>query len=781
MSRYHRFPTDSILDRAIDIHTRSVSNGISESGWNNPTRTVTFSDEEKDEERARSNSHGHKRDIEDTPTRPDRRGHYRSDKHVTVDFVDTLSKQNSKEHNTHKFDRVYTGGLVIRRGQHFDVILRFNKKFDPAATTVRFVFTTSENPRPGNGTHVDFILGKELKRNDWSAVIAEKQSKTEYMITISTPANCIVSNWQLVVETISATEGQPVTSVYVHPTLTFILFNPWCKDDDVYFENTSLLKEYVLNDSGAIFHGNYKQIGAKPWFFGQFEDGILEICLWCVQKGFNNNISKSMADPVRVSRAISQIVNSNDDNGILTGKWDSDYVDGIAPLKWNGSVRILKQHVNTKKAVKYGQCFTFSGVVTTICRALGLPCRNVTNFSSAHDSDGTVTIDVYWDLERKENVEGIGKSDSVWNFHCWNDVWMRRNDLPFGNNGWQVIDATPQERSTGMYQCGPMSVAAIKTGNCELLYDGPFVFAEVNADKVNWGRDGGQWFILSLDKSAIGQNISTKVPDGKPVRPHLTDTSVIRQDITDEYKYKDESERERLAVISASRSAVVKRPVYNIGYQDVIFGGFEHRDYILIGKDFKVSLTFRNIGDQMRTLKGKIVCETVSYIGVKQDVVKEYSFSTQLAPRTEGESSLEVKCLDYLPKISEQMAMKVSAVVQVEETGHIQAFQDDFRLRKPDIQVEVLDNNMRVGHPFKCRLSFVNPLPARLANCVLTVEGPGLDAEEQFNLSNIGSHQEWAAILELTPKKPGRRQISVSLDTHQIHDISGVEEIKVYP
>ncbi|VDI37121.1 transglutaminase 1 [Mytilus galloprovincialis] len=709
MSRYHRFPTDSILDRAIDIHTRSVSNGISESGWNNPTRTVTFSDEEKDEERARSNSHGHKRDIEDTPTRPDRRGHYRSNKHVTVDFVDTLSKQNSKEHNTHKFDRVYTG----------------------------------ENPRPGNGTHVDFILGKELKRNDWSAVIAEKQSKTEYMITISTPANCIVSNWQLVVETISATEGQPVTSVYVHPTLTFILFNPWCKDDDVYFDNNSLLKEYVLNDSGAIFHGNYKQIGAKPWFFGQ--------------------------------------VNSNDDNGILTGKWDSDYVDGIAPLKWNGSVRILKQHVNTKKAVKYGQCFTFSGVVTTICRALGIPCRNVTNFASAHDSDGTVTIDVYWDLERKENVEGIGKSDSVWNFHCWNDVWMRRNDLPFGNNGWQVIDATPQERSTGMYQCGPMSVAAIKSGNCELLYDGPFVFAEVNADKVNWGRDGGQWFILSLDKSAIGQNISTKVPDGKPVRPHLTDTSVIRQDITDEYKYKDESERERLAVISASRSAVVKRPVYNIGYQDVIFGGFEHRDYILIGKDFKVSLTFRNIGDQMRTLKGKIVCETVSYIGVKQDVVKEYSFSTQLAPRTEGESSLEVKFLDYLPKISEQMAMKVSAVVQVEETGHIQAFQDDFRLRKPDIQVEVLDNNMRVGHPFKCRLSFVNPLPARLANCVLTVEGPGLDAEEQFNLSNIGSHQEWAAILELTPKKPGRRQISVSLDTHQIHDISGVEEIKVYP
>jgi len=53
-----------------------------------------------------------------------------------------------------------------------------------------------------------------------------------------------------------------------------------------------------------------------------------------------------------------------------------------------------------------------------------------------------------------------------------------------------------------MYQCGPMSLAAIKSGNCEMLYDGPFVFAEVNADKVHWARDGGQWFVLSLDKSS---------------------------------------------------------------------------------------------------------------------------------------------------------------------------------------------------------------------------------------------------------------------------------------
>jgi len=34
----------------------------------------------------------------------------------------------------------------------------------------------------------------------------------------------------------------------------------------------------------------------------------------------------------------------------------------------------------------------------------------------------------------------------------WNEVWLERLDLnEKGFNGWQVIDATPQETSEGMY------------------------------------------------------------------------------------------------------------------------------------------------------------------------------------------------------------------------------------------------------------------------------------------------------------------------------------------
>lgn len=81
----------------------------------------------------------------------------------------------------------------------------------------------------------------------------------------------------------------------------------------------------------------------------------------------------------------------------------------------------------------------------------------------------------------------------------------------------------------GTYCCGPAPVKAVREGHTDVKYDVPFVYGEVNADKVTWlvMANGSKKNILS-DTNAVGQNISTKAVG-----------SNNRQDITEQYKHKE--------------------------------------------------------------------------------------------------------------------------------------------------------------------------------------------------------------------------------------------------
>ena len=54
----------------------------------------------------------------------------------------------------------------------------------------------------------------------------------------------------------------------------------------------------------------------------------------------------------------------------MSGRWSNDYPEGTTnPLDWTGSGPILEEFWTTKKTVKYGQCWVFSGLVTT-CKSM---------------------------------------------------------------------------------------------------------------------------------------------------------------------------------------------------------------------------------------------------------------------------------------------------------------------------------------------------------------------------------------------------------------------------
>ncbi|KAJ8298602.1 hypothetical protein KUTeg_022662 [Tegillarca granosa] len=72
-----------------------------------------------------------------------------------------------------------------------------------------------------------------------------------------------------------------------------------------------------------------------------------------------------MGNPVTVSKALSETISSQDEKGILAASWTSNHYNGVSPLRWVGSVGILKEFMNTKRPVKFAQCFVFAGVFTT--------------------------------------------------------------------------------------------------------------------------------------------------------------------------------------------------------------------------------------------------------------------------------------------------------------------------------------------------------------------------------------------------------------------------------
>ena len=53
-----------------------------------------------------------------------------------------------------------------------------------------------------------------------------------------------------------------------------------------------------------------------------------------------------------------------------------------------------------------------------------------------------------------------------------------------------------------------MPVSAVKTGNVQLGYDGSFIFAEVNADKIHWCQTEENTWRKVIEKSKYGQTLT---------------------------------------------------------------------------------------------------------------------------------------------------------------------------------------------------------------------------------------------------------------------------------
>ncbi|XP_019752380.1 protein-glutamine gamma-glutamyltransferase K-like isoform X1 [Hippocampus comes] len=682
---------------------------------------------------------------------------------LKVKSIDLMRSKTGAERLAHRTHLYQCDDFIIRRGQTFHMWLTLSRPFRPDADKLHLELKTGPLPTVSKGTHVIIPLVDELQDNRWQAAPVELDG-ARMKLSINSSASAPVGRYRLQVET-ECPSGRAI-SAHDPANDIYVLFNPWCDDDAVFMDAEDERQEYILNDVGRIYYGTQDQIAVRTWDYGQFDEGILAACLFVLEK--SGTPPSGWGDPVNVVRVVSGMINSRDDQGVVEGNWSGNYIQGTCPTVWSGSMEILTQyHKNNGTPVKYGQCWIFAGVVTTVLRCLGLPSRTVTNYSSAHDTDVSLTTDVYLD----EDLQPLAhlNSDSVWNFHVWNECWMARHDLPPGMGGWQALDATPQETSQGTFRCGPASLAAIRNGQVFLKHDAQFVFAEVNSDKIYWQRNpDGTFSKIHSEKKVVGHLISTKAVG-----------SDERSDITHLYKHPEGTEAERIAVETACRYGSKADAYSSPEVEDVLIEVTMDGDGPQMGRDAELTLTLRNSSAEQRHIILHSQVAIMYYTGVHKATVKTDHTNLELLPAEEKVLEWTLEYKDYKDQLVDQAALMLTLSGRVKETQQVLATQFSFRLRTPDLLLKPVGKAV-VGEKIAVEISFTNPLPQVLKSVMFHVEGLGLATARKIHYGDIGSRATVSLTEHLVPTLAGPRKLLASLHCQQLTQVHGVTDVAVH-
>ncbi|KAM4691828.1 protein-glutamine gamma-glutamyltransferase E-like [Rhinophrynus dorsalis] len=672
---------------------------------------------------------------------------------------------NRKAHNTASYISKF---LILRRGQGFDITLICNtivKAEDTLQFTARLVTSKGTSLLEYN-----FSDSTSLPANSWGAQRGENGS-TSITLTFSTPFDAVIGRYNLLVQT-------KESSTQIGEII--VLFNPWIRDDIVYMEDQAQRQEYVLTEFGLIYMGTPEDPIPVPWDYGQFQDRILDISLAALDSTLSferdaSNDVKKRNDPLYLCRVLSSIINSNDDNGVVIGNWSADYSGGTNPTAWTGSSKILKSWYPGKKPVKYGQCWVFAGVACTVSRALGLPCRVITNYLSAHDSNNNLTIESFYD----PSGEPVNKSDdSIWNFHCWNESWFRRTDLGESYSGWQVWDSTPQEMSGGIFQLGPTSKYAVKEGEVDKLYDTRFVFAEVNADVVNKiVQSDGSLSTGSVEIAAVGKRICTKAVGQKSMN-----------DITLEYKYGEGTPNEREIVnkarnFSNRRSRFVSLSAASVPTQVLqhvtdVCGEMMVSGKPKVGDDVTVNLTLKNVTSEKKKVTVNLNASAVVYTRAVRRHILTNSAAVLLGPNEVKQIPLQLTYAQYEKALTTDNMILVTCVCQVENCGYL-FVEANLALENPSLQLQAL-RPASLGQSVPVEVTFTNPLSNPVKNCVLTTEGSGLTKESvQRKCGALKPAEKISFTMDILPYMDGEKHLVFHFSCDKFNDIKGFLSIDV--
>nr|XP_057910901.1 transglutaminase 5, like isoform X2 [Doryrhamphus excisus]XP_057910902.1 transglutaminase 5, like isoform X2 [Doryrhamphus excisus] len=664
--------------------------------------------------------------------------------------------ENLERHRTDGFSG--SNALVVRRGELFRVSMQLKARpFDPRTDTLRIKIMLG---RLYVIMPVNFSAKFSLSR--WAAFMdSESLNPNNLSIFISAPSSASVGCYRFKL------------SVFTQDTMKvcavgkfILLCNPWCRGDAVYIPFEDQREEYTQNDSCLLFMGTSTNLVSRPWSLDQFEPDVLEACLNLLNVSPQHKHNRradylNRSNPVYISRVVSAMINCEDDRGVLKGNWSGDFSDGVHPSMWTGSGDILRGWAQSGyHPVKYGQCWVYAAVMCTVMRVLGIPCRIVTNFNSAHDTNGNLVIEEFYS-ETGQKLKST--KDSIWNFHVWVECWMTRQDLGGGMDGWQVLDPTPQERSRGVFCCGPAPTKAIKERRMDLFYDIPFVYAEVNADVHTLVMSQGRVVSRSVDTDRVGPLICTKAVG----LPRL-------QNITRDYKHI----KSLTSTVSSNRSSTSETSTLRRGTKRM--AAFLTLDKTPVaGATLLFTLKVINRQSVAKMIKVHLNAQTKEYNHSPSETFWEAHCKIQLAP-------LEVKVLkqqilppQYEDLVGDDLVNLAAVVEDMVSQERVLAF-EEFNIASPQLVIKIEDEeNVVLNKEQAASVTFANPFSHPVSG-LLNVSGGGLvKGHANFRMFPLRPGEIGEQRINFLPSKTGTKMLQASLVLSNKTTVRGFKMVTV--
>uniref|UniRef100_A0A667YVR0 protein-glutamine gamma-glutamyltransferase n=1 Tax=Myripristis murdjan TaxID=586833 RepID=A0A667YVR0_9TELE len=656
---------------------------------------------------------------------------------LSVSHVDMCQQINRPAHHTVAFDNA---NLVVRRGQEFVLRVSFSRPPTPD-DDFQLEFLIGSNPSANKGTMVAVTFGQRRGGGGggWVGRVLEAQGPS-LVLGVTPSPNAIVGKFRTYVAVVGRsgmhrTRRDPSTDLYV-------LFNAWCPEDPVFLPDEAERREYVLNEYGIIYQGAVKAVSQRTWLYGQFELGVLDACIHILDASRMPIYHRG--NVIKLVRRGSAMLNSQDDNGVMVGNWSEDFSMGTAPTLWTGSVKILQEYANTGVPVCFAQCWVFAGIFNSFLRCLGIPARVITNFSSAHDNTGNLKTDLIFKTDGAPDKRST--RDSIWNYHCWNEVYMARPDLPDGMGGWQVVDATPQETSDGHFRCGPASVAAIKEGLLCHPFDAGFCFAEVNSDVVFYKRDRyGTLTPFRVDKRHVGQLVLTKAVGSD--RPF---------DITYTYKYREGNNQRTM-----NRAEEYGCELDHSELPETLLS-------VYLGHDFNLQLEFQNQSDTPRTIQVHLAGSVVFYTGVEAHTFRDENLTVTVGANQTENVTLRITAQEYMPHLGSQLSLHFILTGQADDQS-LSAI-EVVNLETPPLMLR-LSGRPKMQHEMSVTVSFTNHFQFALENVQMALEGPGLLSYRTHFYSVIAPQGSIDWTETFTPRIDGSKRIMATLSCSSLTQV----------